>query len=148
MGVLPVDFAVAAEAEPVMTKDELRNEIRQAACACEELAIGDEPIEGARLDELIEHATRLLADAKRYRGDVEPPASEGALKCPTCKRPFEEVAISELREYFEPTAAQEKFPGAARNAEEMKIYQAGYDHGFRDGEQSASGNRPCSGEGS
>jgi hypothetical protein len=79
---------------------------------------------------------------------VEPPASEGALKCPTCKRPFEEVAISELREYFEPPAPQEKFPGAARNAEEMKIYQSGYDHGFRDGEQSASGNRPCSGEGS
>jgi hypothetical protein len=34
----------------------------------------------------------------------EPPANPSALKCPTCKRPFEEVKLSELREYFEPPA--------------------------------------------
>lgn len=35
---------------------------------------------------------------------VKPPANPSALKCPTCKRPLEEVQVSELREYFEPPA--------------------------------------------
>lgn len=36
---------------------------------------------------------------------VEPTANPSALKCPTCKRPMEEVQLSEMREYFaEPTA--------------------------------------------
>lgn len=35
---------------------------------------------------------------------AEPPANPSALKCPTCKRPLEEVQVSELREYFEPAA--------------------------------------------
>jgi hypothetical protein len=102
MGVLPVDFAVAAEAEGVVTNQRLREQIAA-------LDAGDGGPWEAGYAAAIKDVLALL------------PADE-------------------------PTAAQEKFPGAARNAEEMKIYQAGYDHGFRDGEQSASGNRGVSHE--
>jgi hypothetical protein len=87
-----------------MTKDQLRDEIRSAACACEELAIGHEPIEGASLDEIIEHATRLLANAKRYRGDVEP----GEHHCETCQCP--EIEAVGLR-VPEPRAVHELYNG-------------------------------------
>lgn len=74
------------------------------------------------LEKLIEYAQSALLDGypyevkeldlamtlealRAYRASrVEPAANPSALKCPTCKRPMEEVKISELREYFESPA--------------------------------------------
>lgn len=59
-------------------------------------------VESGEARDIIRSIKALVAriDASR----VEPPANPSALKCPTCKRPMEEVKISELREYFEPPA--------------------------------------------
>lgn len=45
---------------------------------------------------------KALRDWLCVRYPVEPPAKPGAFKCPTCKRPMEEVQISELGDYFAP----------------------------------------------
>jgi hypothetical protein len=69
------------------------------------------------------------------RSTVEPPANPSALKCPTCKRPFEDVQISELRE-----PAEEREPRFTE-AEWAAIPCAGIAH--RVPEEFHAPDQPC-----
>ena len=68
----------------------------------------------AKLDNLTDEHYETIDQAIEalHRADLapapEPPANPSALKCHTCKRPFEEMAASELREYMAPSRPPNK----------------------------------------
>lgn len=55
-----------------MTKSEAREEIRFATQNCEEIGLGDQPLDVASVNELEANARRLLAAIEAYRHSDQP----------------------------------------------------------------------------